>query len=57
MNASSRPAASVALARPLPAYPAARGAAVTTSRAAIGQRAAFDFIRYASVWEDADVLC
>jgi len=27
------------------------------SAAAIGERAAFDFIRYASVWEDADVLC
>jgi S-adenosylmethionine-diacylglycerol 3-amino-3-carboxypropyl transferase len=27
------------------------------SRAAIAERAAFDFIRYASVWEDADVLC
>jgi S-adenosylmethionine-diacylglycerol 3-amino-3-carboxypropyl transferase len=30
---------------------------VSASRAAIGERAAFDFIRYASVWEDADVLC
>src|SRR6059036_3809663 len=25
--------------------------------ASIRERAAFDFIRYASVWEDADVLC
>src|SRR5438093_13522356 len=24
---------------------------------AVQERAAFDFIRYASVWEDADVLC
>ena len=30
---------------------------MSQSRAAIGERAAFDFIRYASVWEDADVLC
>jgi S-adenosylmethionine-diacylglycerol 3-amino-3-carboxypropyl transferase len=28
-----------------------------TNGASIGERAAFDFIRYASVWEDADVLC
>ena len=24
---------------------------------AVQERAAFDFIRYASVWEDADILC
>lgn len=27
------------------------------SRGAIEQRAAFDFVRYGAVWEDADVLC
>jgi S-adenosylmethionine-diacylglycerol 3-amino-3-carboxypropyl transferase len=38
--------------RPEPAAgePAAAGAA-------IGERAAFDYVRYGSVWEDADVLC
>ena len=25
--------------------------------ASIGQRAAFDFVRYGNVWEDADILC
>ena len=25
--------------------------------ASIGRRAAFDFIRYGNVWEDADILC
>ena len=30
---------------------------MTGSGASIGARAAFDFIRYGSVWEDADVLC
>jgi S-adenosylmethionine:diacylglycerol 3-amino-3-carboxypropyl transferase len=57
MNASSRPEAMPWLARPLVAYWPERAPAVTTSRTAIGARAAFDFIRYASVWEDADVLC
>src|SRR5206468_12454551 len=36
------------------------GADVNSAAAAapsIEQRAAFDFIRYASVWEDAEVLC
>jgi S-adenosylmethionine-diacylglycerol 3-amino-3-carboxypropyl transferase len=30
---------------------------VNAAAGSIEQRAAFDFIRYASVWEDADVLC
>ena len=32
-------------------------AAGNGDRASIEERAAFDFVRYASVWEDADVLC
>jgi S-adenosylmethionine-diacylglycerol 3-amino-3-carboxypropyl transferase len=32
-------------------------AAEAAGGADIGQRARFDFLRYASVWEDADVLC
>jgi S-adenosylmethionine-diacylglycerol 3-amino-3-carboxypropyl transferase len=53
MNASSRPTAIAALARRMLAYQAERIPAMTT----IGERATFDFVRYASVWEDADVLC
>src|SRR5207247_9614368 len=36
---------------------AARAGAAAAPGASIGERAAFDFIRYGSVWEDADVLC
>jgi S-adenosylmethionine-diacylglycerol 3-amino-3-carboxypropyl transferase len=34
-----------------------RGAGAPAQGASIRERAAFDFIRYANVWEDADVLC
>ena len=30
---------------------------MTEAVGSIGERAAFDFVRYGSVWEDADVLC
>ena len=33
------------------------GGSEAPARGAIASRAAFDFVRYGSVWEDADVLC